>query len=69
MFEPDQNHPEHLCWENLASANQAAATWKMECETLRERLKSWSLLHQNAAEDEATDAMGLQIGRKFRTEP
>lgn len=32
---PTANHPIHLCYASLASANQALETWKMECERLR----------------------------------
>jgi hypothetical protein len=34
MFVPNKNHPGHLCWAHLASANQAVETWKMEVEKL-----------------------------------
>lgn len=39
-FEPDQNHAEHLCWDNLASANQAVVTWKMRVEELENAIRS-----------------------------
>lgn len=52
QFCPDKNHPEHLCWENLASANQALATCNNYVASLRDVCLKLSIrLHQVPGSD------------------